>query len=311
MMNQPIPSSAEFSLSYYGEAVSDHSMSVKDLGPALVALGDLFDRTNTLLYGNVASTDLKITATKQSSFDIQFLVEVLAKGKSIFADPTVSAAFNIWQSFSLAFAILKRLGKNRTVLSNQSNEQIARELETLDIVTDDFELSARASAKTIESAIELVRDSQFRRHSQDVVEPVRRNGIEGVEIKRGHRRVIIIEKADLPAFECDGDEDEVRISIVPRRALTIVFPYLGDGSGHWRLSDSAGTNWYAIRDEQFLERVRNGLSSFTTGDSLECQIRIIQHTDTSGKTKETREITRVYRHVRRGDEANQPKLDGF
>ena len=85
-MTSDSSSFSRFTLSYKGTALADHSMSVKELGPALVAMGDLFGRSNYLIYGDSASVDLKVTATRPSSLDIDLIVEMVRVSTTMLGD---------------------------------------------------------------------------------------------------------------------------------------------------------------------------------------------------------------------------------
>ncbi len=50
----------DFSVAYEGSSLDNHAMEVRDLAPALLALGQSVDRANTLLNGERASVSLQI-----------------------------------------------------------------------------------------------------------------------------------------------------------------------------------------------------------------------------------------------------------
>lgn len=54
-MNQ----STEFKIIYDGESLKNHSMEIRDLAPALLALGNLFDEVNRILNGDKAAIKLQ------------------------------------------------------------------------------------------------------------------------------------------------------------------------------------------------------------------------------------------------------------
>ena len=65
-------------LSYGGPAVEDGSMNVRDLAPAMLAVGDLFDATNLLLNGRSANVEVNVRATRTGSFEVFFEIIVNA-----------------------------------------------------------------------------------------------------------------------------------------------------------------------------------------------------------------------------------------
>ena len=64
----------KFDISYHGPALADGSMNVRDLGPAMMAVGSLFESTNELLNGDRAAVNINVRATSSGSFHILFEV---------------------------------------------------------------------------------------------------------------------------------------------------------------------------------------------------------------------------------------------
>src|SRR5271167_299993 len=68
--------SERFQLTYDGRSLRDNTMDVYELGPALVAIGDLVRDTNRLLNGDRAAVDIRVDAGfKSGSFEIQLLLD--------------------------------------------------------------------------------------------------------------------------------------------------------------------------------------------------------------------------------------------
>ena len=61
---------AAFKIAYDGDALRDHSMDVRDLAPALLSLGKLFDAANLILNGNKATINLQVKAHSAGSFEV-------------------------------------------------------------------------------------------------------------------------------------------------------------------------------------------------------------------------------------------------
>lgn len=65
-----MPKKAAFKIAYDGEALRDHSMNVRDLAPALLSLGKLFDAANLALNGDKATVNLQVKAHSAGSFEV-------------------------------------------------------------------------------------------------------------------------------------------------------------------------------------------------------------------------------------------------
>jgi len=70
----------EFPVSYDGDALTQNTMDVRDLAPALLALGQSFERANSLFNGSRASVSLHIRAIKPGSFEIGLFLQQLLEG---------------------------------------------------------------------------------------------------------------------------------------------------------------------------------------------------------------------------------------
>ena len=69
-------SSAEFSIVYDGPDLSGHMMSVQQLGPALLAIGDLCQEANRVLNGDdMPPVTVNVKATHQGCFDIGLVLD--------------------------------------------------------------------------------------------------------------------------------------------------------------------------------------------------------------------------------------------
>lgn len=69
-------SSAEFRVVYNGPSLSRHVMNVQQLGPALLAIGDLCQEANRVLNGEqMPPIVVNVKATHQGCFDIRLMLE--------------------------------------------------------------------------------------------------------------------------------------------------------------------------------------------------------------------------------------------
>ena len=302
-------STHQFTLSYQGSALVDHSMSVRELAPALAAIGDLFERSNDLLFLGSAEEDTKVTATTPASFDITLVVEMARKTINVLGSPLVTAAVNLFQLIVMTIKLLKHLRGDTRGLVNSSDETIANQLENFEMNTDDFEISAQASAETMQAilpqAIELLRDHPYRNSLREVVDPLQRDGIDSLSIKDNARELEVIKKDDLPLFDPPSDQSESESVTTARRMLTVIAPYLGEGAGQWRLREEGTIHHYNIKDAQFIENVKRGSFRFSTGDRLDCEVQYTESTRDGSTERIDRDIIRVYRHYPRDNEGVQ------
>ena len=63
-------SKTKFSIAYDGPALHDGAMDVRDLAPALLAVGQLFDAANNILNSDHTKVSVNVTATGDGSFEV-------------------------------------------------------------------------------------------------------------------------------------------------------------------------------------------------------------------------------------------------
>src|SRR5687768_10202912 len=64
-----------FSVAYDGPALADGTMPVRDLAPALLALGNVFASASKVLYPDQEPVALSIKATNDGSFLVRLILE--------------------------------------------------------------------------------------------------------------------------------------------------------------------------------------------------------------------------------------------
>ena len=281
-------------------------MSVRQLGPAITALGDLLDRANYLLNGDSSTIDIKATATRSGSFGIDFAVEVVRVGATIFSGPIVVSALNIRQLVALTITWLKHLKREGKDVAHWTEDEVVKEMESIDLRVDGIELATSASPETNRIALETVK-----RLSQDrivlkslgqVAEPVSHNGVDRVDIldgSKGNGSKVLesIEKADLSGFEPPPQDTATSEHTIPRKMLTVIYPYLGDRTAQWRFSDGEHTDRYDMLDDSFAADVKSGTIEFRSKDVLVCEVRYLYSLDREDNiTATTREILKVHSH---------------
>ncbi|HXD25932.1 MAG TPA: hypothetical protein VN609_08360, partial [Propionibacteriaceae bacterium] len=121
-------STADFTAAYDGEALKDHRIDVRDLAPALLAFGQLFEEANELLNRDRAQVRVKVRATGEGSFaiDLEVVQTIGRQVEGFLTGNHVTAALNLKElliggSIGL-FALIKRMrGRKPTKLSDSSD----------------------------------------------------------------------------------------------------------------------------------------------------------------------------------------------
>lgn len=294
MVSDPIP--AEFSIAYKGPALAQNTMDVRDLAPSLIALGELFTQANTILNGNDVSVSLKVRATQPGSFELLLILSQLSMNTTQFlTSDMVTSAANL---LSLTLGIPK-IGESLFKVFKKLKGQKPTVIEKADGVT------LKASNVEVHIPTEvyrLYRDSTIQRLSQAVVEPLFRDGIEQIAIKKNEKEIESIGKEDAPSFSFSSIPSiEGMENINPRLALKLISPTFNMKNSKWRLDDGGGTNWYSIQDEKFLLEVREHKRRFGMGDYLICRVKTVQRTTPDGLEMD-RIILLVLEHIKAGEQ---------
>lgn len=94
-----------FKISYDGPALAANEMDGKDLVPALLALGELFEEANRILNGEKVKTAVNIKATSPGSLHIDFsLVQgIMSQARSLFGSDSVTAIVNAKELIGLYY----------------------------------------------------------------------------------------------------------------------------------------------------------------------------------------------------------------
>jgi hypothetical protein len=298
-MATPDTSSAAFSISYEGPALDDGRMAVRDLAPALLALGDLVHEANDLVTPGSPQVNLDIRAFREGSFEIQLDV-VIATAITLLATDPANAASNLIQFIAGAngfFSTIRRL-RGRSIV-NQEEPSPGKTRVTLDDGT---------SIETDSSVFVLVQRESTRRQAREVLAPLQRDGIDDLKIEvPASQEVVTLDPEDVQTIE-GGLEDTPLVDDEREMAVTIVSVVFEPGN-KWRLNDGARTFWANMLDREFVQRVQASHEAFRKGDILICRVRVQQWQTETGLRAE-HDVTRVVEHIRGARDVPLPFENG-
>lgn len=312
-VTNPIPETqAEFVVSYDGEALRNHTMAIRDLAPALLALEQAFSRANSILNGERAALLLEVRANTAGSFEIELLLrQAYENAVGAFSGDFVTSAANIKELFfgnpllpgsggaSLGlFGIFKRL-------KGKSPKSVARETEPDGALVLEVDQHVRISIPP--NMAGLVDDGVLRDQLEAVVRPLHRQGIDRLTFKDDAVELATIDKSQADFFRredgttTDNDVSEILIPRQRLRADKVSF----DPDGKWRLNDGEKTRWYAMKDREFINEIESGARRFGKKDSFICEVIMRQTVDSQGLLHMEYEITKVLEHIM---EPERPRL---
>jgi hypothetical protein len=285
-------SRATISIAYDGPALREHAMDVRDLAPAMLGLGQLFDAANAALNGDSARVRVQVKATGPGCFQITFEV-IQTFGEqlvTLLSGPSVTAAANLVGllvgvpagAIGL-FGLIKKLQGG----SLDKVEPLPENMVRVSVADEHIDIPL--------ALLRLYQDVPVRVATQKVIEePLTKNGIDSFEVREDFNAIVRISKEDSVYFARPHVPDATLVDDIRRSAFSIISLAFKE-ENKLRLNDGTNTIGATIDDADFLARVDANQISFSKGDILICDVRVVQkQTDAGLKTDYT--VVRVIEH---------------
>jgi len=272
-----------FRLTYDGPAMAESQMDVRDLAPALLAMGDLLEASTRVLYGDRVKSRVDVRgAFRTGSFGIDFSLATdwLRFARDIFAGDNASAAANAIEILGLLGVIAWKGGGGLLGLLKQLRGRKITKVEVIGegcsrLCVDDecYEVETRV--------LNLLRDVGVRTALDQALAPLDREGVD----------TFAVGGEDNPLWFVIHNDERWWFRTPEVEDLLLIFKE----DNKWRLHDGAATIHAVISDEEFLSGVNHNRISFTKGDILICTVRVRQRQTQSGARTDY-EVTRVLEH---------------
>lgn len=287
-----MPKKAAFKIAYDGEALRDHSMDVRDLAPALLSLGKLFDAANLVLNGDKATVNLQVKAHSAGSFEValELFQSFSAQVSHFLVGDLVTSVLNLKElivggaaGIAGIFYLIKKLkGKKPDRIEHLNNGMVLLELDGETIVVP-------------VSLLRLYQDVAVRVSVEEVLKPLYHNNIDKFIIKDNGEIIEEITKAEVDYFTLPEIRDEIINESTHEAAYSIVALAFKDDN-KWRLHDGNSTISVQMKDDVFRRKVEENLVSFSKGDILKCRVKAIQWRSEGGLKTEY-EVLEVIEHI--------------
>lgn len=285
------------SITYEGPAVDDGTMDVELLAGSMLATAALVRQANIVLYGEDAPpVSVRIAATGYGSFsvDLDLVQSFLRHVLDLFAGRDGTALSNL-QMFLFGSGSSGVVGGVIWLIKRLRGRQPDR---VEPVGTGAVRLFVGDSALEVPVEVfRLYREKPIRKLVEELVEPLREEGITGMQVRSRRERGpgLRIDREDVEAFRVPEEPAATVVDEVQRRAFRIVRLSF-DEKGKWELDDGEARIWATIEDRDFLERVAQNRVRFAKGDLLVCEVRVIQKSTPDGLKTEYR-IIRVLKHI--------------
>lgn len=286
---------SEFRITYDGPALETSEMDVRELAPALLAIGDLLEAATKSLCGEQVKPQINVRGSfKTGSFGIDFtlVTSLVNRMRELFAGNEATAVAN-------ALAILGALGfaakKGGKGLFAVLKWLRGRQVERVEVKRNSAVLHVDGERLEIElSVLTLLRDVSVREATTRVLSPLSHEGITVFSAGTDHEIVETVEASEIGWFRVPEQQDILLVDEQRKMAFSIVSLAFKDDN-KWRLYDGAATIHASITDAEFLRRVDANQVSFAKGDVLVCSVRVRQWQTPAG-AKTDYEVTDVLEH---------------
>lgn len=285
-------SRAELTIAYDGPALREHAMDVRDLAPAMLGLGQLFDAANAILNGDNARVKVQVKATEPGCFQITFeVIQTLGEHLiALLAGPNVTAAANL-------VGLLVGVPAGTMGLIGLIKKLRGGEFDKFETLSEN-KMRLIIGTESVDVPLPLLRlyqDMAVRTAAQKVIEePLKREGIDTFEVRENAQTVITVTKNEAAYFAKPHIPDATLVDDTRTSAFSIISLAFKEDN-KWRLNDGSNAISATIEDADFLAKVDASQISFSKGDILLCKVRVVQkQTDTGLKTDYT--VVQVIEH---------------
>jgi len=288
---------AEFTIRYDGPALDTHTMDIRELAPALLALSDAMEAINALVNSQQTKLYVKVKGGfKSGSFgvDLHLAQESALAILYFFGSPPIAGAATILQFLGVplgSFGLIQLVlwVKNRRI----TNVIEMNETTTL-FIGDETQIVAK-------NVFTLFCNVPVRKAMEAfIAKPLSQDGIDSVAFVMAQSTPTIISKQDASAFIAPLPQDQLLSDIETEAALQIISVSFQE-SNKWRFSDGASTFYAPILDTEFMARVQSNKTNFAKDDILMVVLRKRQFENTEGLKTEY-EVLAVKEHRRLGQQ---------
>ena len=282
----------EFQIIYDGSALENNEMDIRDLAPALLAVGDLLEEANKVLYGDLATVNVNVKGSfKTGCFQVDLtLAQTLASQLTTLI--TSQEAVAVTQILSITgFNALNGFGLIPFIkwVKNRPIKKITRIGEGKSTVEIDDE-----KKEVEDKVIDLYRNIKARKSVETIIfQPLQKPGVDEFAVKHGESITKVID-SEKEFFKTPDAQDELlddQIIETNLQAITISFT---EGN-KWKLTDGNVSFYATVKDQGFLDRVQQNKESFAKDDILKVKLRKKQWISDGGM-KTDYEIEEILSH---------------
>ena len=272
----------EFSVAYDGPALADHTMDASALGPALLAMGDLFREANRVVNGpDITDINVRVKATEPGCFNIIFeLQQILSSATQFLQEDNIATAKEIAEWIGLlgggagSLIALRQWLRGRKIKSVHETTVEGNRNFVVTVEGNDNKVVVR-------QVFILLRDREVQSSQRRMLSPLEQEGIDEFQVRKGKEVVHSVKKneVDQGYFDVSDDDQELNELVGEPQTLEAVLvlraPVFVEGN-KWQFFYGDTFIHATISDQNFMDRVFSGGERFGNGDQFKVRMCITQ-----------------------------------
>ncbi len=298
-----------FQIAYDGPDMTEHSMDVQQLGPALLSVGDLCREAHRVVNGDdVANVNVRVRANfDEGCFDITFdLIQIFQHVTELIKSDDAADAKQLLEWIGLISGGGATVGGLIGFLKWKKGRQIkdiSQQTEADGSTVYNISVEGDDNSVQIDSPVyKLYRSPRVRAAQRGMVAPLKSEGVDTVEIRERGRAVTTLTKDEYQsgAFEFVEEELEAEESEESQyfNAILVLRAPVFVENIKWQFSMGETRISASISDEAFVRRVFREGERFGVGDRLRVRMTLTQMLTPRGTYRNDYDIVEVFQVMR-------------
>lgn len=274
-MSDPV-SVARMTAHYEGDALRNHEIDVRQLGPALVGLSQSFERAQALVNPDYR-IKLNAKATSEGSVVIDLIVRIMNDVVPLLSSDEVSATANAIEIGAFVFGGI-RLASNAVYHHGKPKKVEGTE-------RDDSKIDIKYPDGTIERAypesLEMIGDPGFVKGVKDATAPALCDGIDCIEFHLPNVSETVTQEDAEAIDSYDVSDNDTIVSEMEMVVQALQPSFQEDGK--WRITDGIKKQYVSIDDDAFKKRVLDSVEFLKANDTYKVIMKVEKKLDSKNQ----------------------------
>jgi len=299
-------STAKIEVGYDGEILRGGSMDVRDLAPALLALGDLLQESHILLNGGRGRLTTNVKSDfKKGSFEIHLQLTQSLSDQAAF----ILEHCKHWSAADIAKLVGLTAGSGISLIKFIKWIRLRKIKSSTIIQNGNTKIETDGDFDTIEVSPEVIRlakNRKIRLQLNGLFKPLKAFGIELFYAKGEAGEIEKVKKDEVNLFEVPEQPEQELTDQRRNVAVKLIGVFFEEGL-KWKLADGENKFNASVNDENFQKEIDDG-KKFSKNDILVVELRTRQIAAGDG-IKNEHEILRVIKHIPAEEQSELPLIE--